>query len=276
MPEKKDDFSLKFGYWLAIHRDQLRTWWVSMILAVAALCLAYFFVVFVSFSFSSSRIVHGIRLMAQPLVAPLLRQTLSPKPLVAEQVTAIARDGGRYDLVAKVSNANKTWAAVSVTFHFTNGTTETKNERTTIWPSSDGYLLQTNVGLSAPPQGSSYSVAITDVAWRRPKDLALYNGISFPVSDVSIVPITGLASGAAATRLSATVENKSVYSFRSIRFIIVVKIGDSIAAVNDVIVEKMKPLEKRPVEVTWLTTVQASSDVIFVPVLDLQNQESFL
>ncbi len=276
MPEKKDDFSLKFGYWLAIHRDQLRTWWVSLILAAAAALIAYFFIVFVTFSFSSSKIVHGIRTMAQPLVTLSLRKTLSPTPLVTGQVTAIPRGSGRYDLVAKVSNANKHWAAVSVTFRFTSGSSSTKNERTTLWPAFDGYLVQTNVALNVPPSGSSYSVEVIDVDWRRPRDLGLYDGISFPVSDVSIRPITGLASAAAATRLSATVENKSVYSFRSVRFNIVASIGGTVAAVNDVIVDSFKPLEKRPVEVTWLMTVPASSDVTFVPALDLQDPQSFL
>lgn len=276
MEQKNDDFSLKFGYWLATHRDQLRTWWVSAILVATAASITYFFIVFVTFSFSTSKTVLGIRLMAEPLVSQSLHKAITPTPLVVGDVTAIPRGNGRYDLVAKVSNLNTHWAAVSATFHFSVGSSVTKDERTTLWPASESYLMQTNVAFESPPTGGAYSVVFTGISWRRAKDLGIYQTVSFPVSGVSIRPVTGLASGATATRLSATIENKSAYSFRSVRFIVVAKTGTSVVAVNDVIVEKFKPLEQRPVEVTWLWSVPVSSDAVIVPVLDLQDPQSFL
>src|SRR5512142_2924629 len=46
MADQNGDISLKFGYWFAVHRDQLRTWWAISIIAVDVLLLAVFAVSF--------------------------------------------------------------------------------------------------------------------------------------------------------------------------------------------------------------------------------------
>ncbi|MFH0829015.1 MAG: hypothetical protein V1907_02455 [Candidatus Kerfeldbacteria bacterium] len=276
MAEQKDDISLRLGYWLAVHRDQLRTWWAIAILVCDALLLVYFFVVFATYSFGMTKTVQGIGAMAQPLVSPALKKIIAPVNLVTGTAVVLNRGNGRYDFVAPVTNSNEHWAAVQVRYHFTYGET-TRDDITTLWPGSESFLTQANVALKVPETGATPSVTIIDVQWQRPDDLQRYTSdVSFPVSNVSIRPITGLASDVTATRLTATVQNKSVYSFRSVRFGVILKAEGAVVAVSDVIVERFKPLEERTIEVSWLSTLPTSSEATIFPILDLTDKDSYL
>jgi len=274
--QKKDDISLRFGYWFAVHRDQLRTWWAITILVCDAIFLAYFIVVFATYSFGTTKVVHSISAMAQPLVSPTLKKVIAPAKLATGTAVVLNRGNGRYDFVAPVTNPNAHWAAVQVRYHFTYGET-TRDDITTLWPDSESFLTQANVALRVPESGATPSVTITDVRWQRPVDFQRYTGeVAFPVRAVSVQPITGLASGVAATRLTATVQNKSVYSFRSVRFGVIMKAEGAIVAVSDVIVERFKPLEERQIEVSWLSALPTSSEATIFPILDLTDKDSYL
>lgn len=276
MAEQKDDISLRFGYWFAVHRDQLRTWWAIAILVGDALLLVYFFVVFASYSFGTTKTVQGISAMATPLVSAALKQAISPSNLATGTVAVLNRGSGRYDFVVPVTNPDTHWAAVRVRYYFTYGES-TREDITTIWPGAETYITQTNVALKVPDAGVQPSITITDVRWQRPPDLQRYvSEVSFPVSNVAITPITGLASDVSATRLTATIQNKSVYSFRSVRFGVIVMAEGAVVAVSDIIIERFKPLEERPVEVSWLSILPISSEATMFPILDLTDPDSYL
>lgn len=276
MAEEKDDISLKFGYWIAIHRDQLRTWWAMSILVVDVLLLVAFAITFTSYSFSTVRTVHGISEMAQPLVSTQLQNALAPKKLITEDATVLDRGNGRYDFVAAVTNPNPLWAAVQVTFHFTYGSETSRDEKTTLWPGMSAYLMQMNVAMTPPASGTAAKVDIVDVRWMHPDNPALFTSdVAFPASDVTITPVTGLASGVVGTRLSAVVTNQSVYSFRSVRFGIILKSGGTIIAAGDVLAEHLLPLEKRTIEASWLLTLPTNAEATVFPILNLLDTGSY-
>ncbi len=276
MAEEKDAFSLKFGYWFAVHRDQLRTWWAMSILVADVLLLIVFVVMFTTYSFSTMRTVSGISRMAEPLVSPQLQNALAPKDLVTEDAVALDRGNGRYDFIVPVTNPNPLWAAVEVTFHFTYGSETSRDERSTLWPAAESYLTQMNVAMAAPSAATVPQVVIVDVAWAHPSDLSMFTGgVVFPLSDVSIRPVTGLAAGVVGTRFTASVTNRSVYAFTSVRFVIVMKRGGTIAAIGDVLVERFKALETRTIEASWLQSLPSNAEVTVTPVLDLLDAASF-
>jgi len=100
-------------------------------------------------------------------------------------------------------------------------------------------------------------------------------GVAFPVSDISIKPVAGLAAGVVGTRLSAVITNRSVYAFTSVRFGIVLKSGSAIVAVGDVLVEGLKALEARTIEASWLQSLPSNADVTVFPILNLLDAASF-
>ncbi len=276
MAQQKDDFSLKFGYWFAVHRDQLRTWWAMSILVVDVLLLAVFAVMFTSYSFSTVRTVRGISEMSVPLVPAQLQSALAPKVLMTDDATVLDRGSGRYDFVAPVTNPNPLWAAVQVTYHFTYGNQKSRDEKTTLWPGASAYLTQMNVAMTAPAIGTTPRVEIVDVRWTHPNDLSMFTGgVQFPMTKVTIAPVTGLAAGVVGTRVAATVTNQSVYTFKSVRFGIIVKSGGTIVAVGDVLIEGFKALEARTLEASWLQALPPNADVTIFPILNLLDAGSF-
>lgn len=275
MASQNEDFSLKFGYWFAVHRDQLRTWWAISILVVDVLLLVVFAVTFTSYSFSTAKTVHGVSQMATPLVSSTLQSALTPVKLTVETAVAIDRGSGRYDFVAPVSNTNQLWAAVQVTYHFTYGAQTSRDEKTILWPGMNAYLTEMNVALNTPASGDSVRAVVTDVRWIHPTDPTLAKSITFPMSGSVIAPVAGTSGTTVGTRLSASLKNNSVYGFKSVRFIIIVKTGGTVIGVGDTIVEHFRPLESRPIEVTWLQSLPATAEAIAFPVLNIFDRGSF-
>jgi hypothetical protein len=223
MAQPKDPLSLRFGYWVAVHRDQLRTWWAISIIAIDILLLISFVVAFTQYSFTTVRTAAQVGEMAVPLVAPPLRTALTPQGLEPGPATAIDRGGGRFDLAAPVTNPNPQWAATEVRYRFVYGVA-TREEKTVLWPGSESFLAQLNVALKVPPAGTIPQVEVTAVQWQRPDTPTRFSEVAFPLSQAVLRPVT-TAAGSSATRLTATVANSSVYSFRSVRLTVVLRQG---------------------------------------------------
>ncbi len=274
MAKQSEDIFLRIGYWVAIHRDQLRTWWAISILVVDLLLLGYFIVSFTQYSFSTTKTVSRIADLSEPLVSRALRTHLSPVALEFGEAVALPQERGKYTFVAPVTNPNSSWAAVEVRYRFVYGTTS-REEKTTLPPASEGYVTQLNVVMKEPPAGTRASVEVTGVKWERPSDLMLYSDVKFPLSNPTLRPVTGLKTGVA-TRLTANIKNDSVYSFRSVRFLAVVKSGRSVLAVGEAIVERWPGLEERSIEVTWPSSLPLDAEVRVEPVLNLLDRGVYL
>lgn len=275
MAHPTDDLSLRLGYWTAQHRDQLRTWWAITIMLIDVSLLVYFVVTFASYSLSTMRTVRQVRTMADSFITPASRSVIAPLPLRVDDVTVIERGAGRYDFVASVTNPNRRLAAAEVTFKFSYGD-NVRVEHTTIWPGAESYLYQLNVPVTSPPAGELPKAEILDVRWQRPDNFKLYSGeVQFPVTNAQVRPVTGLTK-AVGTRFTATVKNQSVFTIKSLRLGVVLKTGGRPIAVGEVTVEKFKFQEERPIEVSWLRDIPATTDVTVFPIVDLMDGENVL
>ncbi|MBI4089940.1 MAG: hypothetical protein HY421_00890 [Candidatus Kerfeldbacteria bacterium] len=274
MAQVKDSLSLRFGYWVAVHRDQLRTWWAISIIAIDIVLLLYFVAAFTRFSFTTVRTVTYVGELAAPLVSPAVRSALSPRDLEIGRATALERGVGRYDLAAPVTNPNASWLAAEVRYRFSYGQA-TREEKTVVWPGSQSYLAQLNVALPPPPAGSAPQAEVVSVQWQRPDTPDRFSGVSFPVSNV-VLRSVATVSGSPATRLTATVRNSSVYGFRLVRLTVILRQGSTTVAVGEAVFERLTSLEERPVEVTWLSSLPLNAEAAFYPTVNLLDQSNFL
>jgi len=271
---QSDPLSLRFGYWVAVHSARLRTWWAISILVIDIAFLGYFVYAFAGYSLSTIKTVRAVEAMARPLVSPTLRQQLAPETVVIGDAKALPRNGGRYDLVAPVTNPNDDWTARAIRYRFVFGT-ETRIETISLWPGQSGYLMLLNV---EAPSGTSSSPAvraeIVETEWQRPADLTIFREIAFTVTDQKLTPVTTTNDGTA-TRVTATLNNTSVYSLRRLRFGVVLTNGGSPVAVNEIVVPSIGTLGSVPVEATWLGGLPLASQVTIVPVFDLLDPQTF-
>ncbi len=269
MPGQSDDLSLRIGYWLAVHRDQLRTWWAISIIIVDVALLIFFIIMFTQYSFTTMKTVHGISEMSASLVSPPLRRAIAPAEPELGTPVALGRGQGRYDIVVPVTNPNPLWAAVEVRYRISYGPA-IREDKTSIWPGAEQYLLVFNMPVTGVALDVKPKVEITNVRWQRPTNLALFsNEVSFPTSEVSIKPVVGLTTGGSATRLTATIKNESVFSFRSVRFGVVLKSGGAIVAGGEATLEQFDSFADRSLEVTWLQSLPLNADATVFPVVNL-------
>lgn len=273
MAQPKDPLSLRLGYWVAVHRDQLRTWWAISIITIDVLLLVYFVVAFTRYSFTTVRTVALVGELTTPLVSPSLRTALAPRDLAVGTAVALEQGSGRYDLAVPVTNPNQPWLAAEVRYRFSYGQS-TREEKTVVWPGSESYLVQRNVALPAPPAGTTPRVEVSGVHWQRLDTPQRFAEVTFPVSDVTLRPVATVA-GRPATRLTAIVRNNSVYSFRSVRLTVVLRQGSAIVAVGEALLESFVSLEERPLEVTWLASLPLNAEAAFYPVLNLLDQSVY-
>lgn len=274
MATQKDPISLRIGYWLAVHRDRLRTWWAISIIAADLVLIAIFAYTFAGYSFSTVKTVRTVAAMGTPLVSPAVRQKLDPKELVTGEVAALARGKQRYDLVVPVENANPQWSAVQIRYRFSFGQ-DTREERASLWPGQKSFLTQLNVAGPADNSQAKAEVQILGVSWLRPQTLDRYHNVSFDVTSEKLVPVAGLASGVSATRYTATLKNNSVYTFARTRFGVVLKNGTAIVAAGEVVLPRFPTFAELPIEVTWLQALPLAVQATVFPVFDLLDAGSY-
>lgn len=275
MARQQDDISLRLGYWFAVHRDQLRTWWSVSILSFDLLVLGFFVMNFTSYSLATVKTVSSVYEMSAPLVGPELRRYLTPQPLQIGEAVAVALGGDRFDLIAPIRNLNSSLAAVKISYHFSDGV-ETSDEITLLMPAAAGFLTQFNVTLSPGASRDAVRAVVTNIEWLRPPNTQMLEDVQFKVNDAALRSVTGLTGGRTATRMSATVKNASVYSFKRVRFVVVLRHQARIIEAGDAIVENFRTFEDRQIEVNWLQSLPLSAEVIVVPEVNIFDRSSFL
>ncbi len=276
MAQPSDDVLLRIGYWFAVHRDQLRTWWAISIIALDLALISFFVVIFAGYSLTTVKTVQGIRDMSATLVGPELRAALEPTALELGQAVVLPVGNGRYDFVTPVSNLNTAWAATEVRYRFAYGSTTTREEHTTLWPQASAFLTQLNVPATVSGSTEQPKIEITSVEWKRPDSLALFSAdVSFPVSQTNLRAVSSLNIGGTATRWSATVKNSSVYGFRSVRFGVVLKNGGTIVAAGEALIERFASFTERPIEVTWLRSLPPNAQATVYPIVNLLDPDAY-
>lgn len=275
MAQPGDDLSLRIGYWFALHRDQLRTWWVVTILVVDLVLLGIFVVTFSQYSFGTPKTVRSMSAMTLPLVDTGLRQRLTPTELGIGESLALPGIAGHYDLVAPIDNPNLAWSAVEVRYRFTYGTAA-REGRTVLWPGMHSYVTALNVVSQMAAELVKPSVEVLGVQWQRPEHTALFETeVNFPISQPSLNHASAV-SGVRTTRYTAILKNDSVYSFRNVRFIVILRSGDLILAVGEVFVENFRSFEERIIELTWPQTLPLSAEATVIPALNLLDPKEYL
>lgn len=266
MPQRSDDLWLRIGYWLAVHRDQLRTWWGITIIVADLAFLGAFVFLFARYSLSTGATIRGVARMADPLVTPSLRSQIAPQPLELGSAIVLPQPLKRFDLAATVKNPNPTWFAVEVRYRFHLGSLATREERMTVWPGGEAFLIQRNVVAEGFDPASPVTVELLDVRWERPQDLALAE-VRLTLESPTLVPTTGLSTGAG-TRLNATLRNGSVDAFRDVQVGVIVRSSGVVTAVGVVQADALGALGQVPIELIWGRVLSPASTVTVFPLFN--------
>ncbi|MFH0805097.1 MAG: hypothetical protein V1916_02790, partial [Patescibacteria group bacterium] len=262
---------LKVTYVTLTNRDNLKKWWVILLIA-----LDVFMVVFVV----TNGVLYlvGIPKQRQLLLSiaasavdyPAIRQRSKPLPLEIVTTAAIPVSKGKYDLVTQVKNPNTQWFASRVNYTYTLDGKDGDVLTEFVQPTVDTYLavLGTSYSGTAAP---AVAVKLNSVEWQRIDHPDRLAAIRFEVSQTATATITDPKTNAAAYRVTATVTNRSYQSFWQTRFAVALYSGDRLVGLAFVYPTPAKfgAGEERSIQAQWPPLPVSVTSVSIVPAFNL-------
>lgn len=262
---------LKISYYSLSHKEDLRKWYVIVMLAVAVFFAVFSVTNIILYVIGIPRQQQIIAGMADsPINYPTIRLQSAPQGLQLTSTYAIAGTNGRYDVVAPVTNPNTDWFA-EVTYTVTIGGTVSDAYTDVINPSAKSYLVA--LGANGPSSGStSAQLVLESVNWHRVDHRQKLAELNFDITDVQYSTLSD--STVVTHQVQAAVANNSFTNFFEVPFIVLLFNGESIVGVNYTYVKPFEFGTSKTITVKWSTVGGSVSSVLVEPdvnLLDVSN-----
>lgn len=264
---------LKINYFGITHREDLKKWWVIILLAIDVFIVVFIFTNLIVYLVGLPKENKLIVAMAEsPIDYRAVREKHTPWPLEIATTAAIPLANNKYDLVTKVKNNNKNWALESISYIFSVDGQETEIMTDFIMPNSEKYLTAQRV--SGSGQGKA-SFTINEVNWKRVDDMNKLPVVDFSIDNLEYSSATA-TDDLTVHRVTAQVTNKAYNSFWQTKFIVVLYSADKIVGVTYVYLDQFNSGEKKSIYTQWNTVAGAVSSVTILPDINLLDQENII
>jgi hypothetical protein len=269
MPQETvSDFSLQLNTWLLKNRDQVRKWWVILILGIDVFLLAAVLTQGVLFLFrfhDGGNTADTVAVQTQQLAGSIAK--FAPTPLVQSEVVTTLHAKDRFDFSLRLENPNIYWQA-KTTITFSGGSKDLPPVTVIIPPKTIRYAM----ALDIPPQtiGSvAQGVIKTQTTeWER---MFVDDSINLPltITNLTQTQVT-LTSGEnqqqQVTQVTANANNKSLLSITGLRIAIVLFRDTTPIGVQNTIVS-IKSESTLPISVEWGTVLPVATSIVAFPEL---------
>jgi hypothetical protein len=177
----------------------------------------------------------------------------------------------KYDFYAELQNPNTDWyATFSYAFTWSNGSTDTNTGF--ILPNETRPMIFFRESSESRP--GSAELVLSNIEWHRIDAHTIPNASQW-LSDHGDFEITGMTYGLTpgpGTEVIPTanfsVTNHSPYRYWDAEFLLVLKTGGAVTAVNTVAIPGLEPGETRAMEVKWFGNAPASGVVTAIPAIN--------
>jgi len=188
----------------------------------------------------------------------------------------------RIDIAVDIENPNQAWwAEFSYKFNVAGEQT----------PARQGFVLPgelttlTELGFkSTAPNSRSAQLLIDNIRWHRvePGEVELdyqkyitkrFGGVS--TENVRFEP-SSVVAGRNASRTTFDVVNNGAFGYWAIDYVIKLKRGSTVIAVNRINVRELKPGETRNIDLYWYDTIQSVTQTEITPIVNLLDTNSYL
>lgn len=258
MADTLSDLGLKLNYWYLTNRQQLRKWWVLVLMAADIFLLALFLTqgMLLVFRFrDSSNVVATIA--ASTAAVGQAQGAVTPTPISSGTVATTPHGQSRFDFSSRLENANATWSAV-VTTQFAGGVKPLTPVRVILPPKSVRYAMALNVEGAANAATPSGTMSITDVTWTRLTPAEAAETIDVQVSNVSTglrTLVTGENQQRTVTQVTGIVENRSFDALAGLRLSVVLTRNGATVGVGSTIITRIAAEQTLPFSVEWDTVI---------------------
>lgn len=229
----------------------------------------------VSGSFSDQRLVGTLDDNVEALHSAAAARLADP--LLVGDPHVLTHDVAVYDVYAILENPNTEWYA-TFTYQFSDDVM-TEPVAAFIMPGEEKYLLALNVAMEKKPSG--VTVAVDDVTWHRVDRHAVANTAEFLVEHENFV-VTDSAYDDSVTidktkvgDATFTLTNNTPYNYYNPSFIILLKQGGSVIAVNQVSVPQFTAGEVRSMTVRWFGDAPSAGSVEVIPAINYFDEDEY-
>ncbi|USN53165.1 MAG: hypothetical protein H6760_03245 [Candidatus Nomurabacteria bacterium] len=271
-----NDLPLRLREWFLVHRFQLRKWWVLAILVADTLLFAFVITSVFLYLVQGRGIERGFVERAQALTAPSALSDVAPETLVIDDVTLLSAANDGVDLVTKIENPNTTWVA-SITSTFSDGVSSTATQTTRLAPGQSSYVYRLAEDWQGSRDSKKVQFQVISLTWQRLSDIQLLENIGFTVSDVSYTAtVTVPNSGQTFARVTANIQNDSLYGFWSVRVPVVLLQNSTPIALTTVLLRSFEAGTTKSIDAQWFRSLPSSVTVEVLPEVDIFDQQNYM
>ncbi|MFZ6036210.1 MAG: hypothetical protein ACOYUK_03655 [Patescibacteria group bacterium] len=264
---------LKINYFVLTHKQDLRKWYIIVLIAVAIFAVV-FTVTNVILYVVSTPVQH--RLMAAMAADQVdyvgIRQRTTPTGLQLGSTNVIPSGVGRYDIVMPVTNVNDDWYA-EVSYTVTINGTASDPLTHTINPGSTGFL--TGLGIAGPTSGQiAAQLSVESIAWERIDYHQRQPEVNFDIQNVAYSALN--ANDVIVHQVKADITNDSFTSYYQVPFIVLLYNGDQIVGVNYAYVQPFTYSDTETITVKWNAVGGTVTSVAIHPDLNLRDSSNII
>jgi len=269
---------LDIAYWYVSHKLLLRNIFIVVLLVFIFLYTAYLlFILGYYFSVQRTNYLAILTDFTKNNSDQINLKSLTlPQPVDVTSLQTFTSSQG-VDIVAEISNPNPVWYA-EFTYYFKSGTEETSPQPGFIFPQTSKNLI--SLGNEQGKLGSNLQLVISDLEWKKEisfedKFLDRYR---FEIENIRYLSPSDLAIGneSNVSRLVFTAKNSSGYNFKNVKFLIFLKSGSNIVAVNQVVVERFESYQSQNLYSTFFQRLPNVNDADIIPEINILDDSVIL
>lgn len=258
MADTLSDLGLKLNYWYLTNRQQLRKWWVLVLMAVDVFLLALFLTqgLLLAFRFRDSANVVAT-IAASTVSVGQAQAKIAPAAIAAGAVATTPHSQSRYDFSSRLENTNATWSAV-VTVQFSGGLKPLTPVVVILPPKSVRYAMALNVEVPANAGAPNGTMNITDVAWTRLTPAEAAEKIDVSAANVTTglrTLVTGENQQRTVTQVTGTIVNRAFVALEGLRVSVVLTQNGATVGVGSTIISRINAEQSLPFSVEWDTVI---------------------
>lgn len=269
----KGDLQLSIGYWIVSHKSVWRKTWSFALLSFTLFSSVWTTWFIIQYLNDQPRQDRATVQLAARLAAFAPAKLGIPTELVASTPVVIRRDNKFVDIVARLDNRNADWAAVLVRYHFIIDGRAQQAVESFVNQSTNRPVMQFNV--QSETSAPNAELIIDNIDWARSSEAVLPAG-NFTVEKSELIPATASIAGRTVETvgLTATVVNKSVYNFYQVTIPIIVKAGERIVAIDEVVVNRWPTLTPQTIRRSWPFSVVGATSVDLDPQINRFDRDN--
>ncbi|MDP2684381.1 MAG: hypothetical protein Q8P20_04970 [bacterium] len=276
MPADIESLWLKINYFFLTNRDDLKKWWVILLIAADVFIVVFVFTNSIIYIIGFSKQNDLILAMSRsPIDYAAVREESKPSSLEIITTAAIKNANDKYDLIAQIKNPNKDWVVESIKYKFVINGQATDSFTDYIMPNSDKYLTMLSTEASNNADNITLSMEIEEIIWEREPDINKLVNIDFVIENIEYSTFTS-AGGVQVNNVDAEVTNNAFKGFWQTRFVVVLYNGTKIVGVNHVYLDEFKAGETKNLKSQWSYLPASASTITILPDMDLTDIDNII